>query len=628
MQNSKSQRILKISLKYKKLTLRNQFPQSNKHPSSVLLLNYGTNINSSANKLGLASTCNFNNELKRRTLYDNIHIFHKRQLAFDKMIEAKKKVFKYTNFSLFNEKERTSRNRRNLRVNKKIEMNTGIDFSQLFLTDNDSLFPILNSKSLTKDIFDSHYNGINQTKKKDKNIEKINYSIKKKPITKLQRNNIHKKLNIFTYLKNSELAKSRYMNDFNMYLTNKLHFKTKAEKLKILLENDQEKIEQLNNKINALKRDFSGFNDTFYHKFSQYVKEIYNNKETEKERNNTYIEQLIILKNTVNILQAAVNKIKNNANSFNHWLYLQICLKEKKISLPQSYKDILESKDEDKDSLINKYGEELFNHVKKYKNNIPYQDADEFLNQFDFYENKNLELLNKYHVLRTEIRDKETEKNILEKYYDFEKYEKEFNELLNSKMKVYNKLKFENNNLEEHKQILIAKKYKVKINENNTTKKHSKIYNKTQQILSNIKSLSNYTFKKEAINKTSIRKISEQQLILFNLSKIEIIIDILVKKNKSYKEIYPEKMYELKILLDREKKYIKNIEQLNNIKMQYEEERRKIIKKYEKILILPTHKININNFRNQKNINSVNHSTKASKNKNKSMEDIDDYFNL
>ena len=628
MQNSKSQRILKISLKYKKLTLRNQFPQSNKHPSSVLLLNYGTNLNSSANKLKLASTCNFNNELKRRTLYDNIHIFHKRQLAFDKMIEAKKKVFKYTNFSLFNEKERTSRNRRNLRVNKKIEMNTGFDFSQLFLTDNDSLFPILNSKSLTKDIFDSHYNGINQTKKKDKNIEKINYSIKKKPITKLQRNNIHKKLNIFTYLKNSELAKSRYMNDFNMYLTNKLHFKTKAEKLKILLENDQEKIEQLNNKINALKRDFSGFNDTFYHKFSQYVKEIYNNKETEKERNNTYIEQLIILKNTVNILQAAVNKIKNNANSFNHWLYLQICLKEKKISLPQSYKDILESKDEDKDSLINKYGEELFNHVKKYKNNIPYQDADEFLNQFDFYENKNLELLNKYHVLRTEIRDKENEKNILEKYYDFEKYEKEFNELLNSKMKVYNKLKFENNNLEEHKQILIAKKYKAKINDNIATKKHSKIYNKTQQILSNIKSLSNYTFKKEAINKTTIRKISEQQLILFNLSKIEIIIDILVKKNKSYKEIYPEKMYELKILLDREKKYIKNIEQLNNIKMQYEEERRKIIKKYEKILILPTHKININNFRNQKNINSVNHSTKASKNKNKSMEDIDDYFNL
>ena len=627
MQNSKSQRILKISLKYKKLTLRNQFPQSNKHPSSVLLLNYGTNLNSSANKLKLASTCNFNNELKRRTLYDNIHIFHKRQLAFDKMIEAKKKVFKYTNFSLFNEKERTSRNRRNLRLNKKIEMNTGIDFSQLFLTDNDSLFPILNSKSLTKDIFDRHNNFINQTKKKDKNNEKINYSIKKKPITKLQRNNIHKKLNIFTYLKNSELAKSRYMNDFNMYLTNKLHFKTKAEKLKILLENDQEKIEQLNNKINALKRDFSGFNDTFYHKFSQYVKEIYNNKETEKERNNTYIEQLIILKNTVNILQAAVNKIKNNANSFNHWLYLQICLKEKKISLPQSYKDILESKDEDKDSLINKYGEELFNHVKKYKNNIPYQDADEFLNQFDFYENKNLELLNKYHVLRTEIRDKENEKNILEKYYDFEKYEKEFNELLNSKMKVYNKLKFENNNLEEHKQILIAKKYKAKINDNITTKKHSKIYNKTQQILSNIKSLSNYTFKKEAINKTTIRKISEQQLILFNLSKIEIIIDILVKKNKSYKEIYPEKMYELKILLDREKKYIKNIEQLNNIKMQYEEETRKIIKKYEKILILPTHKININNFRNQKNINSVNHSTKASKNKNKSMEDIDDYFN-
>ena len=61
--------------------------------------------------------------------------------------------------------------------------------------------------------------------------------------------------------------------------------------------------------------------------------------------------------------------------------------------------------------------------------------------------------------------------------------------------------------------------------------------------------------------------ISDQQLILYSLTKIERIMDILIKKNDSLKELYPEKMNEIKLLLDKEKKYLKNLETINNIKI-------------------------------------------------------------
>ncbi len=116
-------------------------------------------------------------------------------------------------------------------------------------------------------------------------------------------------------------------------------------------------------------------------------------------------------------------------------------------------------------------------------------------------------------------------------------------------------------------------------------------------------------------------------MILSNLANIERTIDLLIKKNESLKELYPEKMSEVKLVLDKEKKYLKNLETINNIKMKFEEERKKIIKKYEKILVLPTHKINMYHLGNKKESNILGNNKKLNKKKNKTIEDIDDYFN-
>ena len=54
-------------------------------------------------------------------------------------------------------------------------------------------------------------------------------------------------------------------------------------------------------------------------------------------------------------------------------------------------------------------------------------------------------------------------------------------------------------------------------------------------------------------------------------------------------------MNNFQTLLDKNKKLKKNIEQRKNIKLKLERERNKIFKKYNKIIILPTHKLNVNN---------------------------------
>ena len=625
MNPSKSQRILRLNPRYTQLSLNNpNDPISNKHPSSFLLLNFGYNNKSSNNKLSLASTSYNINELNKKRIYDNIHVFYKRQYAFNKSIEANKKVFKYTNFSLFNEKNKTSRNKRYLR-SKKIDKNPVIDFSKFFLTDNGNLLPILNSKSINNDIIEKYNNIVNQPKKRNRILDKMNYIIKQKSTPEFK-DNINKKMNIYTNIKNSELVPTIYINNLKDCITNKLHFITREEKLRILNENKQEKLQKINSTIFSLKNDYSHFENTFYHKFCQYIREIHNVKEEEKEKDDIYVNILLKLRHTVNNLKSVVKKIEMNKNSLNHWMYLQICMKERKLYLPQSYIDILEANYNDDEALIKKYGEDLVNRVKKYKNKILFDSVEDFLNQFDLYEDKNLKLLNKYHIIRTQIRDLENEKNKVKQFYNLEEYDKEYNELINKKMKELNRLKNENNNLIEYRGTLISQNEKSKNIINNISKKRSKLYIKTQKIVNNINKFINIPFQTNVVNPLD-KAISDQQLILFNLSKIERIIDLLIKKNETLKELYPEKMVEVKLVLDKEKKYLKNLESINNIKLKFEEERKKIIKKYKKILILPTHKINMYNLGNKKDNNIESNNKKLSKKKNKTIEGIDDYFN-
>ena len=620
MNQSKSHRTIKLKPKLANLSLGNPvFPLSNKNSSSTLYLNNAKRENISNINSGFLST---SNRTKIKELYYNINLFKKRQFLFNKSQREHSKVFKYRNIILYDRKNPTTRNKLNLRTRKN-EPFESIDYSKFFLTDNETLLPVLNFKNISNELLDQIKNAnISKEKINKETIEKIKYFHKKAPSTKLIKNNIIKKLDIYTNERKKSLLPSVYISDLRYYLSQKMNVKIKTEKSKKLMENDIQKMEYIDYEIETLKQNYSLFNKTFIHKLNKYLRELNIIKAYEKNKDEILIEKLIDIKKKVTFLQAKVKKIEINKNSLKRWIYLQICLKEKKIKLPESYKIILESKNEEKNSLIVKYGEDVVNHVMQYKNILLYKNAREFLNQFTFYENKNFELLNKYFDLKEEIRALENEKKQSLADNKMEKDEKKINESVITQTKELNRLKNENIYLEKCKKKLLFSKTETKIKENNHMEIYKNIYNKTAIILKNI-NLLNYN--------TSIidniyfpyQNFSENQMILNNLTKIEIIIDILIKNNISYKKLYTHKMKTIKNLIDKEKKLSNNIEIIKKMRQKFEEERQKLIKKNNKIIILPKHKVVIDYRNNKKALNP----NDFSKRRNKSVENINEYFN-
>ena len=619
MNQSKSQRTIKLKLKLTKLSLENPiFPLSNENISSTIFLNNSKSPNNSNNNFGFLSTSNIR---KMKEVYYNSNLFNKRQFFFSK--REHNKVFKYRNIILNDRKNETTRNKYNLRV-KKIDPFESIDYTKFFLTENENLLPVLNFKSLSNEFIEKikkNDTSKEKMKNKNKNAAKIKYFHIRKLQTKSIKNNNMMKLDIYRNIRNRSLLPSVFISDFRYYLNQKMNVKVKNEIAKKLKENEVEKIEYFDDKIKTIEKNYSLFNNTFIGKVNKYLREINIIKENEKNKDDILIEKLFDLKKKVNFLNAKVKKIEINNNLIKQWINLQICLKEKLVKLPESYKIILESKNDEKNILIEKYGEDLVNHVIKYKNFLLYKNANELLDQFAFYENNNFELLNKYFGLKEEIRALEIEKKQIKENNEIENKTKWVNESIIKRTKELNKLKNENIYLEKFKKKLIFSKAQTKIKENNLIETYKNIYNQTINILKNI-NLYNFNSYINIQIDFAFQNLSEQQKILHNLAKIEKMIDILIKNNKTYTRLYPDKMKNIKNLFEKEKKFANNSEKILKMKLKMEEERQRLLKKYNKIIILPKHKLVIDYKINKKSANSI----ENSKRRNKSFENINAYF--
>ena len=66
--------------------------------------------------------------------------------------------------------------------------------------------------------------------------------------------------------------------------------------------------------------------------------------------------------------------------------------------------------------------------------------------------------------------------------------------------------------------------------------KHTKLYYKTAKLLDNLNSYINFDFEKIGIVK-SYKNVFEESLIMLNLTKIEILTDIFITKNTSFKKM-------------------------------------------------------------------------------------------
>ena len=652
LHQSKSEKLFQIKPSTPSIFNRKEiFPLSgNNSPSPTsLFMNYEynkkNNIFSKNNNNNITSMSLKNNKSK----YANFNIFTKREIAFHKCIENNKKVFKYQNFSLFEEKGKTITAKR-IKKKKKRNIDNLIikSFSALYLTQNilqsnKTILPFINKEKLQiREYEKKDLKKKTENKNKNKKMAETNY------ITNLKKNNflnqltmkseterickskeekkrndiIYKKIDIYKRNNNKDLLKTRYRENMKEYLLEKYNNNVKEEKTKILQENITDKLQYINDKTQTLKSEFEIFNDRFIVKFGDYIKQLMKMKELEKNKDTLYMNYIFQLKKDIVSLGLKNKKIKNDRDGLNKWMYLQICVKEKKKVLPKYYKIILENKNEENKEELKKLTKSQLDNVLQYKNNIIYKNADLFLEQIKNFENKNVDLLMYYNLIREEIDSLNKEKEILNKNDQREENEKTDEEMVQIKMKMLFILKNKYTKLSQYFQSLksLIDNYSDEEEDESTNKKHSKLYYKTSKILYNLNSYINYDFEKVGLIKT-YKNISEESIIILNLTKIEILTDILIEKNISFKKNFSDKMNNFQTLLDKNKKLKKNIEQRKNIKIKLEKERDKIFRKYNKIIILPTHKININNVLTKKLI------LKKYREKKKNKEEIiDDYL--
>ena len=626
LQHSKSEKILQIKpITPTIINKKHIFPISgiNSPSPTSLLMNYESNKNNNIFSRNNNKNITSITVKDHKTKYTNFNIFSKRENAFHKSIEKNKKVFKYQNYSLFEEKGKTVTARRVKRKNKRNIENLIIkNFSALFLThniliDNKTMFPIITkekNKNKEFNTVDIHKKTENEKKKMAKTnyikvIKNNNFLTKKSETERLSKskeekkidNIIFKKLDIYSRNNNKDLLKIRYLENMREFLFEKINNKVIEEKTKILQENNRDKIDFVNDRIKTLKSEFEIFNDKFIVKFAEYIKQLMKMKEIEKNRDARFQNYIFQLKKDIIYLELKKKKIKNDRDGLNRWMYLQICVKEKKKVLPNYYKIILEGKKEENKEELKKVDQNQIYNVYKYKNKIIYKNADLFFEQIKKYENHNVDLLMYYNLLREEIGSLNQEKNLLIKNDQRKQNEKSEEELVQIKLKILFILKNKYNKLFQYFQSIKL----LKTNFNNeeedefTNKKQNKLFYKTLRLLYNLNSYINFDFEKVGLLK-AYKNISEESKIKLNLTKIEILTDIFIAKNISFKKNFSDKMNNFQTLLDKNKKLKKNLEQRKNIKIKFEKERDKIFKKYNKIIILPSRKLNVNNVLTKK----------------------------
>ena len=626
LQHSKSEKILQIKpITPTIINKKHIFPISgiNSPSPTSLLMNYESNKNNNIFSRNNNKNITSITVKDHKTKYTNFNIFSKRENAFHKSIEKNKKVFKYQNYSLFEEKGKTVTARRVKRKNKRNIENLIIkNFSALFLThniliDNKTMFPIITkekNKNKEFNTVDIHKKTENEKKKMAKTnyikvIKNNNFLTKKSETERLSKskeekkidNIIFKKLDIYSRNNNKDLLKIRYLENMREFLFEKINNKVIEEKTKILQENNRDKIDFVNDRIKTLKSEFEIFNDKFIVKFAEYIKQLMKMKEIEKNRDARFQNYIFQLKKDIIYLELKKKKIKNDRDGLNRWMYLQICVKEKKKVLPNYYKIILEGKKEENKEELKKVDQNQIYNVYKYKNKIIYKNADLFFEQIKKYENHNVDLLMYYNLLREEIGSLNQEKNLLIKNDQRKQNEKSEEELVQIKLKILFILKNKYNKLFQYFQSIKL----LKTNFNNeeedefTNKKQNKLFYKTLRLLYNLNSYINFDFEKVGLLK-AYKNISEESKIILNLTKIEILTDIFIAKNISFKKNFSDKMNNFQTLLDKNKKLKKNLEQRKNIKIKFEKERDKIFKKYNKIIILPSRKLNVNNVLTKK----------------------------
>ena len=588
-------------------SLNSNLAKSNSSSNLLLDKQSFTTFNKKNNDVNLKNIFNklassFYQKVKKK--YRNLYIFEKREIAYNKSIQEGRKVFKYD---------------QSIELMKSSKRNRG-SFNSLYLTEslnkstkNQTSLPLLEKdKSLNEEYQTSIINNnknINLSRNSFINIstnilnkknKTISENINKDDIILLKRINLNetkdndylkrisliKKQKILERNMNKKYYKKKYINDERNVILDKYNINIKKEKIKVIEENLNNKIKKINNDIKQLELNSELFKLNFMPKLNEYYRYIRNKKDIENQKNLLYINKIYLLKKHILFIKSRITKRQKEKEFLMREIFLQISIKEKKLNLPEYYKDILLN-DYSYEQIKEKYGNEInkeeYNRISKYIESLDVNDMEIIFENLNKLTNNNMELLHEYNKIQ--------EKNL-----NYKKHRKKIEIEINSDAQ-----KEINNLIKEKESILNIKIKKYKENKkiyfdltndisykNSLGKKRSNLFIKLDSFLKMLKDNLNYKINTEDDIKG---KITEEKIMMNYLEKIEIIINRFLSVHKGIKNNYSDKIKSLKSIFDKEKKFRKAQEQKKNIALKFETDRKKLFDRYNKILFLPKKKV-------------------------------------
>jgi sulfur relay (sulfurtransferase) DsrF/TusC family protein len=366
----------------------------------------------------------------------------------------------------------------------------------------------------------------------------------------------------------------------------KYNINIKKEKIKVIEENLNNKLKKINNDIKQLELNSELFKLNFMPKLNEYYRYIQNKKDIENQKNLLYINKIYLLKKHILFIKSRITKRQKEKEFLMREIFLQISIKERKLNLPEYYKDILLN-DHSYEQIKEKYGNEInkeeYNRISKYIESLDVNDMEIIFENLNKLTHNNMELLHEYNKIQEKNLNYKKHRKKIEIEINSDA-QKEINNLIKEKESTLNiKIKKYKENKKIYFDLTNDISYK-----NSLGKKRSNLFIKLDSFLKMLKDTLNYKINTEDDIKG---KITEEKIMMNYLEKIEIIINRFLSVHKGIKNNYSDKIKSLKSIFDKEKKFRKAQEQKKNIALKFETDRKKLFDRYNKILFLPKKKV-------------------------------------
>ena len=272
--------------------------------------------------------------------------------------------FNNINYSFFNYSN--INNSKSIKRVLNINENTKISISKKFINskNNISLLSFKNTKNQSAKNIKKIKNSFNSN-----NADILKYFQEQKKLIEKQNNiktGTHKKINFSFAISNKNSQKyfkklietktnkckirkdkaSEYMDKLMEYKIMNYKNKMDRERNNYLMESYKNNIDYYEDLKHNIKKSEKLLNDKFISKLNDYLRFIYSQIETEKNKEIYLINKIFAYKNEIKQINYIIKKKLLEKNLFLKWIYFQIKVKEKILSIPSHYKDIIENKKE------------------------------------------------------------------------------------------------------------------------------------------------------------------------------------------------------------------------------------------------------------------------------------------